>query len=115
MKSENRIQQEAVIKFNNRYPKLRKLFFSIPNGGARSSREGKLLKETGLVAGASDMMFLFDKRAYCFEFKTETGVQSNLQRDWELRVTAQGIPYHIVRDSEVCLKIIKTIVDGTYR
>ena len=96
-KSENRIQQECHIWFWNKYPEHRKLLFAVPNGGARSVQEGKLLKMTGVIAGVSDMILLVNGTAYCFELKTETGTQSKLQKDWQKRVNKQGFDYYIVR------------------
>lgn len=112
-KSENRIQQECYMRFNNKYPHLRKLLFAVPNGGARSAREGKLFKDTGTVAGVSDMILLYKTRAFCFELKTEIGTQSALQLDWQKKVEAQDIPYIIIRSSDQFMFVIEHILNMT--
>lgn len=109
-KTEDRIQQECFMWFWNTYPQYRKLLFAVPNGGARSSQEGKLLKKTGVVAGVSDMILLINAKAYCFELKTVIGVQSKKQKDWEYKVKNQGFNYYLVRNKDDFEYIIKNII-----
>lgn len=110
-KSEDRIQQECYIWFWNTYPELRKLLFAVPNGGARNAREGKKFKDTGVVAGVSDLIFLHQGTAYLIEMKTPTGTQSKDQIDWEGRVKKQGFDYFIARSLEDFKEIITRIVE----
>ena len=111
MKSENRIQQECYMWFWNTYSDLRKLLFAVPNGGARSAIEGKLFKETGVVAGVSDMIFLYKGEAYLIELKTETGTQSQLQRQWQLIVEKQGFKYYLIRNLDQFKILLKSIIN----
>lgn len=108
--SEDRLQQKCFVWFWNTYPKLRKLLFAVPNGGARSSREGALLKETGVVAGVSDMIFLYNQRAYCFELKTIVGRQSEKQEEWQKIVESQQVPYFIIRELSLFKNVIEAIL-----
>lgn len=108
--SEDRLQQKMHIWFWNEYPKLRGLLFAVPNGGARSAREGRLFKETGVIRGVSDMILIYGGTCYCFENKTVVGVQSEYQEAWEKSVSAQGVQYFIIRDVEVFKQIIKSII-----
>lgn len=112
MKSEDRIQQECYIAFNNKYPNLRKLLFAVPNGRYRNPIDAKILKMTGVVAGVSDMIFLYNGRAYLFELKNEKGVQSKAQKEFEKIVTNNGFKYYIVRDSKKFIEIIDYIVNN---
>lgn len=109
-KSENRIQQECVMDFNNKYPGLRGLLFAVPNGGARSSQEGKLLKQTGVVRGVSDLLFMYNTNTFCFELKTEIGEQSSYQSEWQLKVEAQGFKYYLIRTSAIFMAEISYII-----
>ena len=109
-KSENRIQQECVIHFHNTYPHLRGCFFAVPNGGARSIREGALLKKTGVWAGVSDMILLYNAQAYLFELKTVVGKQSNKQIAWQKKMEAQGFQYFIIRSKDVLAGILTQII-----
>jgi len=111
MKTENRIQQECVMKFHNTYPKLRGCLFSVPNGGARSIREGLLFKQTGVVAGVSDLILLYDAKAYLFELKNEVGSQSDKQKDWQHLMESQGFTYYLIRDMNTFMQIIDMIIN----
>lgn len=111
-KSENAIQQECYIWFHNTYPNLRGLLFAVPNGGARSAVEGRLLKETGVVAGVSDMLLLYNKKVFCFELKTIVGKQSDKQVEWQSKVESQDIPYFIVRDKNAFKIIVESIIES---
>lgn len=111
-KSENRIQQECFIWFWNTYPEFRKLLFAVPNGGARSAQEGKLLKMTGVVAGVSDMLLMIKGKTYCFELKNTYGKQSKVQKDWEYRVKKQGFDYYVVRSLNEFQTYVNKIING---
>lgn len=115
MTKEDTIQQACYIGFWNTYPKLRKLLFAVPNGGHRTAREAVIFKNTGVVAGVSDMILLYDKRAYCFELKTEKGTQSDKQKEWESIVIKQGIPYTIIRNKEQFMIELEKIIDDKYK
>lgn len=108
--SEDRLQQRMHIWFWNTYPHLRGLLFAVPNGGARSAREGRLFKETGVIRGVSDMLLIYDGRVYCFENKTVIGTQSEYQVNWQEKVENQSVQYFIIRDVEVFKTIIKQII-----
>lgn len=110
--SENRIQQESYMWFHNEFPQYRGLLFSVPNGGFRLSSEAKLLQQTGLVSGVSDMIFLFNKKAYLIEMKTEQGYQSTNQSNWEAKVKSQGFEYYIIRDVNKFKQLILSIINA---
>ena len=110
IKSEERIQQECYNWFWNTYPNLRGLLFHVPNGGARSIQEGKMFKKIGVVAGVSDLIFLYKGNAYLFELKNEIGRQSEKQLAWQSKVTQQGFYYYIIRDLEKFKKEINLII-----
>jgi hypothetical protein len=112
MKTEDRIQQECYMWFWNTYPELRKLLFAIPNGRYRNVIDAVILNKTGLVAGVSDMIFLYKGTAYLFELKTETGVQSDVQKEWEAIVNKQGFNYYIIRDFIEFSKVIVGIINN---
>lgn len=109
-KTENRIQQECIIHFHNKYPKLRGCLFAVPNGGARSIREGLLLKQTGVYPGVSDLILLYKEQAWLFELKTEVGHQSKKQKAWEKLMKEQGFEYFLIRDKSLFEEILETII-----
>ena len=85
----------------NNHPETRGNFIHIPNEGNRDSQwDGAIRKALGLVAGAPDT-FLFmargGKHGLAVEFKTETGVQSQEQRAFQLRLERNGYKYCLCR------------------
>lgn len=83
------------------YPKLRPLFFAVPNGGSRNKREAARMKAEGVTAGVADCLFLYPRGEYhglCIEFKTATGRQSASQKVFQKNVEAQGYLYKIARN-----------------
>ncbi len=110
-KSEDRIQQECFMWFNNAYPELRGCLFAVPNGGARSSREGKLLKLTGTWSGVSDMLLMVNGVTTCFELKTEIGTQSINQIKWQNQITRNGFQYFIIRDLNLFKQVVNQIIN----
>ena len=97
--SEIKIQSQAYSWFHNNYPELRGLLcYNLNN--SRNKIDGNQNKALGLQKGRSDMAFYYNGRAYFFEFKTETGMQSMDQKLWETLVKAHGFTYIIIRSFE---------------
>ena len=105
--SEDALQQKCVFWFNRKYPLLRGLLFAVPNGGYRNKREAYKFLQTGLVKGVSDLILLFNGRAYLLEAKTLTGKQSKTQKLWEEKVSKNGFDYYVFRS----LRDFKQIID----
>lgn len=102
IKTENKIQQEILISYTNKYclktELNRSLIFAIPNGGFRNVREAATLKQTGTLAGVSDMIIIHaphNSKLYFIELKTPIGKQSPAQIEFENRVKALGYSYLI--------------------
>jgi len=101
IQTENFIQQQIVLWFTNNHcllhHKPRCMILSIPNGGGRDSREGKTLKNTGLLPGASDLLVVLPNKTIYVEVKTDLGIQSPFQKDFQQRVESLGQEYYLVR------------------
>ena len=98
---ESYIQTQCVKWFRLQYKKMYPLLFSVPNGGQRDIRVAMVMKGEGIVAGVSDMLFLYPSRGYhalCIEFKTEHGRQSDAQKEWQAAVEKQGYKYVVIRN-----------------
>ena len=54
------------------------------------------LKATGLLAGVSDLIIVIDK-VYFIELKTEIGIQSDKQIEFETTITNLGHNYIVIR------------------
>jgi hypothetical protein len=123
MKTENYIQQEIIIWFNNNYCLVhhnpRCMILSIPNGGSRDRREGKTLKNTGLLPGASDLIVLLPPKktqeihgkTIYVEVKTPEGYQSKAQKDFQMRVESLSQVYALVRSLEQFKELITTFLE----
>ena len=110
-KSEHRIQQEIVIEFNNRYPQYRGLL-CYNNNNSEGGYRGSKNKYLGLIPGRSDLVFYFDGKAHMIELKTETGKQSQTQKNWESLITENGFDYYIVRSCIQFFTLINKIIKG---
>ena len=109
-KTESRIQQSCVIWLWNNHPETRKLLFSVANGGYRHPLEAKRLKAEGLIAGVSDLIFLWQSKTYFIEMKTPKGHQQPNQIEWQHIVEAQGFDYFVCRSLEEFKEIINNIL-----
>ena len=107
-KTEDKIQQEIIIYFRNKYclnfHKPRYSIFSVPNGGSRNKAEAIKLKATGLLSGVSDLIIVA-KEVYFIEVKTSVGVQSPKQKDFKKVVEDLDYKYYLVRSLEDFKKI----------
>lgn len=108
--SEDALQQMCYMWFHNTYPHLRGLLFHVPNGGSRNPREGMKFKQIGVVAGVSDLLFLFNGKCFCLELKTEKGRQSAKQLNWQKLVEKNNFTYFVVRDLLTFQSTVKNII-----
>lgn len=102
--SEDQIQQQIFTWYNNKYclknHNPRHIIFSVPNGGSRNILEAKKMKLTGTLAGVSDLIIIQQNKTIFVEVKTEKGIQSDVQKDFQTRVSNLGFEYLIVRSLE---------------
>ena len=111
--TEQQLQKEIFKYFHNTYclknQNPRCSIFSVPNGGYRNKLEAINLKATGTLAGVSDLIVLLPNAKCLFiELKTETGIQSDKQKDFEKLVSDLGFEYYLVRS----LDLFKTIINN---
>lgn len=107
---ESEMQRSCKRWFDLQYPKLSRMYFAIPNGGARNSREAAIMKAEGVTAGVADMILLIPRHGYgclCIEFKTKDGRQSDSQKLWQADVEAHGNKYVVVRSIDDFVKEVK--------
>lgn len=81
--SERQIQIECVSWFRMRYPEASKVFFAVPNGGARNAWTAKNLRDEGALSGVADLILLVPKKGYaslCIEMKKPGGRVSDTQK-----------------------------------
>ena len=51
---ESQIQKDCVTWFRLQYPKIGRLLFAVPNGGARNGKGSRDMKGEGVTAGVAD-------------------------------------------------------------
>ena len=89
--TERQIQIRCVSYFRARYPEASKVFFAVPNGGARNAWTAKNLRDEGALSGVADLVLLVPRHGYaclCIEMKKAGGRQSQSQKDFEEAVRA---------------------------
>lgn len=107
---EHKLQAACVRWYRLQYPKMKHNLFSVPNGGKRDAVTGAKLKEEGALAGVADLILLKSNRFYgalLIEMKTKTGRQSDSQKEWQHKITADGYKYVVVRSLEDFQREIK--------
>ena len=81
---ESALQKNCVTWFRLQYPKIGRLLFAVPNGGA----------------GVADVILLYPAMKYnclCIEFKTGKNSQQPSQKEWQALVEVHGGKYIICR------------------
>lgn len=97
---ESKIQIACVNWFRYKYPQYKKILFSVPNGGARNSITGAILKMEGALSGVSDLILLKPNRFFgclCIEMKQPKGRQQESQKEWQKAVESVGNKYVVCR------------------
>ena len=108
--TEDQLQQRIVIDFRNRNLKNDNLIFSIPNGGTRNKIEAMKLKKTGTLAGVSDLIIMVSNRIIFLELKTEKGIQSEVQKNFQNKVEALGFEYLLIRNLKEYEDLMQTLL-----
>lgn len=102
--TENKLQQDCVIWFNNtfclKHNNPRSIIFAVPNGGTRNVREALTLKLTGLLPGVSDLIIIHKGKVIFVEVKLPNNKQQPNQIEFQQRVTEQGFKYFVVHSLE---------------
>jgi hypothetical protein len=117
---EHELQSECKAWFDSTYPGLSLLFFAVPNGGSRLTREAVRLKAEGVVPGVADTILLVPNAehcALCVEFKYGDNKQSARQMAWEKAATGHGARYAVVYKKEDFITLVsdylKNVDTGT--
>ena len=83
--------------------------FSVPNGGLRKAIDMVMLKREGLLTGASDVVIMLPRKVVFMEFKTDSGTQSQKQKDFQAVCGVLGLEYYLVWSSFEAVSIIKDL------
>lgn len=97
---EERLQAECFQWHWGTFPQLRRTVFHVQQK-ARNKIEGSRFKAIGVVKGPSDLIMICPKKTIYIEMKTETGTQSEEQKDFQRQVEEFGCQeYYICRSLE---------------
>jgi hypothetical protein len=98
-KSEATIQKEIV-----NFCKLNKiLIFCVPNEATRSNSK---FIGMGVLAGVSDLILVLKNRVIFVELKNHKGIQSEKQKDFQIKILELGNQYIVIRSLEEFKKLI---------
>lgn len=101
------MQVPSVEWFNNnfclKHHNPRYCIFSVPNEATYNNNNFKAL---GVKEGVSDVVVVLKNKTLYIEFKTETGTQSDEQKDFEKTVTNLGHEYYLIRSFEQFKELI---------
>lgn len=126
IKSEHSLQVTCVKWFRLKYPKLKLLLFSIPNGAVLAGnkmqriRQWNKLKAEGVTKGVSDLILLVSSgelSGLCIEMKTTAkhSKQSKEQKQFEEQVINQGFGYAMPRTFDEFRDVIDNYLEnGVY-
>lgn len=129
--SEESIQSECNTWINNTYGlkhhKPRVILFSVPNEIAMMIRgvlfntklpKSKIdeiiaivsqkLKNMGLRSGVSDTICVLPNKVLFIEFKTDKGVQSDSQKEFEIIIKDNGHHYYVIRSLDSFKELINS-------
>ena len=113
IREEQIIQQQCVRWFRIQHPD--KVLFAVKNNsfgsGISNKRMGAIDKSMGVLAGVSDLVFVYNDMVYFIEMKTEKGTQSEPQKDFQENVEGEGMKYIIVRSFDKFVNLITNIVN----
>src|SRR5262245_63129641 len=79
----------------------------IPNGGWRSPIEAKIFKALSVVAGAPDLLIVFEGRAYFLELKSEAGRVSPAQHECHQALRAAGATVAVASNIDQALELLE--------
>ena len=108
--TEDQLQAKIFQWTWNNYPQTRRLFFHIPNGGARNKIEAIKFKAIGVLPGVPDMLLIWKNTPYFFELKSLTGKVSNDQKKVHQVLLDNNIQVYVIRTEEQFQEIFKNII-----
>ena len=105
--SEDQLQMQIFVWFQNTYPKYHGLLFHVPNEN-QSGKRGKKMQFMGAIPGVADLLFFVDAPAIAIELKRPdgTGSQSPAQKKWQKQWESIGNVYYLLNDFEEVKAVI---------
>jgi len=106
--NEVKLQIACVQWFMFEYQKQRDCLWMV-NNESRSAYEMAKNKKMGLTPGVSDLMYLTPNgKLVCIELKWDKNRQSKRQKAWQKSVEKHNAEYHVVKDVQDFINIIRS-------
>jgi hypothetical protein len=99
--------QREVVKFLKKALVGNSVVFAVPNGGRRGFLEAKRLKETGVLAGMTDLGVINDGRLIGLELKAPKGRISDAQAWCHRQIRKAGAPVFICTSRDEVIAALK--------
>lgn len=102
-KTEHNIQKSIVRWFKREYPEY--LIFASCNEACYTRKT--YFTEAGMLNGVSDLICILPNKILFIELKTERGIQSKSQKDFEAKIKFLNFNYHIIKSLDDFKELIK--------
>lgn len=107
---EFRLQSKCAQWLWNEHPETRRCFILVDNN-SDNTISALQKRAMGMVRGAADTFFYWNKQLYFLEFKTPTGKQSDHQKLFEEVANIHSNGYVIIRTFDQFKSFILKIID----
>lgn len=102
-KTEHEIQKSIVRWFKKEFPEY--IIFSTNNEACYNN---SYFLESGVLQGVSDLICILPNKVLFVELKTNKGVQSKNQKQFQTKLNSIGYEYYITRNLEEFKELIKS-------
>ena len=94
-KTEHNIQKSIIRWFRKEYPEY--IIFSTNNEACYNN---SYFLESGVLQGVSDLVVVLPNKIIFVELKTNKGIQSKNQKQFQTKLNSIGYEYYIIRSLE---------------
>jgi len=108
MSSEHVVQTSIVNWTRDNHPEI--TIFAIPNGGYRTGKNAKMLKDEGVLDGIPDLQLLYKSNTLFMEVKTTIGERTENQVKRHKEIRNQGFTVVTAYGYEQAISVIKNWV-----
>lgn len=105
-KTEHDIQKSIVRFFRKTYPNY--IIFSTNNEACYNN---SYFLESGVLQGVSDLVIVLPNKVLFVELKTQKGVQSKNQKEFQSKLITLGYDYFLVRSLSEFQELINSILE----
>jgi hypothetical protein len=108
--NEDILQSDCWKWLWNNHPVTRRCCWHVPNGGKRIIKEAAKFKAMGVLAGVSDIHFIWASQLYIIELKVGVNHITDAQEQYIRAATKQGAIFYECRSLEKFKEIMTRII-----